>query len=141
MSALKTLPQDGVKTIFTAHSLPVQSLRVDDYVEKINASIEAVVKGLTLDWTLAYQSRGGGAVEWLGPSAEDAIKIAKDKGHKAVCIVPIGFCSDHVETLYDIDILFKDIAEGSGLAFARAASLNTNRKFIAMLADVVEQNI
>ncbi|MDH4226683.1 MAG: ferrochelatase [Deltaproteobacteria bacterium] len=142
-AALKTLPLDK-KTLllFTAHSLPAPALAGDSYVGKINETIEAVTKGANLpEHRLAYQSKGGGPVEWLGPAAEDEIEKAAKDGFGSILIVPVGFVSDHVETLYDIDILFKDIALKAGLNFARSLSLNTSPKFIKMLADVVLNNI
>ena len=131
---------DGIRTIFTAHSLPLPSLAGDPYVEKLNATIDCVVKKKPLDWKLAFQSKGGGAAPWLGPGAEEVIKEAKEAGKKGVLIVPLGFVADHVETLYDIDILFKKTAIEAGLGFLRAASLNDSGKFISMLAEVIKRH-
>ncbi|MEK7880601.1 MAG: ferrochelatase [Deltaproteobacteria bacterium] len=131
---------DGILTIFTAHSLPVPSLAGDPYLEKLNSTIACVVKKKPLEWKLAFQSKGGGAVPWLGPTAEEVIKEAKEAGKKGVLIVPLGFVADHVETLYDIDILFKKTAIEAGLRFSRAASLNDSPKFISMLADVIKRH-
>lgn len=129
---------DDLLTIFTAHSLPAATLSGDSYVDKLNETVKAVVnKAAVGDHRLAYQSKGGGPGEWLGPAAEDVIREAAGEGKKGILVVPIGFCSDHVETLYDIDISMKAIAEEEGLAFARAASINTSPKFIEMLAELV----
>ncbi|MFZ3072255.1 MAG: ferrochelatase [Thermodesulfobacteriota bacterium] len=131
---------EGILTIFTAHSLPVSSLSGDPYLEKLNATIAEVVKKKPLEWKLAFQSKGGGQMPWLGPGAEEVIKEAKEAGKKGVLIVPLGFVADHVETLYDIDILFKKTAIEAGLKFLRAASLNDSEKFTSMLADVIKRH-
>src|SRR3990172_2466430 len=131
---------DGILIIFTAHSLPVPSLAGDPYVEKLNSTIAEVVKKKPLDWKLAFQSKGGRAAPWLGPGAEEGIREAKEAGKKGVLIVPLGFVADHVETLYDIDILFKKIAIEAGLGFLRAASLNDSGKFTSMLAEVIKRH-
>lgn len=127
--------------IFSAHSLPEPALRGDDYVDKINETIKAVCAKKDINWRLGYQSKGGGVVKWLGPMVEEVMEEFASsgckEGAKAVIIVPLGFVSDHVETLYDIDILFKEHAESLGLEFSRAASLNTNDKFIKMLAELI----
>ncbi|MCK4739661.1 MAG: ferrochelatase [Deltaproteobacteria bacterium] len=130
-------PKDKVLTIFSAHSLPVPAVKGDAYLPKIDETIKAVTEKMELDSCLAFQSKGGGPVPWLGPDAEDVIKGARGEGYSGVLVVPLGFVSDHVETLYDLDILFKETAEEAGLGYARSASLNTNEKFIAMLAEMV----
>jgi ferrochelatase len=139
--ALRGLPPEkDVLTIFSAHSLPVSTLSGDPYVEKLKETIREVVERTgEMDHRLAYQSKGGGPVEWLAPEVESAMEEAKAMGKKAVLVVPLGFVSDHVETLYDIDIVFKEKAESLGLHFARAASLNTSYKFIRMLAGLVRE--
>ena len=139
--ALQRFPsREDVLTVFSAHSLPIEALKNDPYVEKIEETIREIVARVPLDWRLGYQSRGqskGRHGEWLGPSVEDVIKEAKATGKKGVLVLPVGFISDHVETLYDIDILFKETARAQGLDFQRAASLNTSERFIEMLSAIV----
>ncbi len=139
--ALRELPPEkDVLTIFSAHSLPVSTLSGDPYVEKLKETIKEVVERTgEMDHRLAYQSKGGGSVEWLGPEVESVMEEAKAMGKKGVLVVPLGFVSDHVETLYDIDIVFKEKATSLGLGFQRAASLNTSDKFIRMLAGLVRE--
>lgn len=135
--------------IYTAHSLPIVSLDGDDYVDKLKETMEAITKALPenlkqCDHTLAFQSQGnnaGGRVPWVGPDAETIIFRAGDRGRKNVLIVPIGFVADHVETLYDIDILMKSRANKLKIGFSRSPSLNTSDKFISLLTELVEEKL
>jgi len=128
-----------IRVIFTAHSLPKRLLEGDPYVSLIEETVEGITDMLSyLNHTLAYQSKGGGAGgEWLGPSVEEAIEEAKKAGCLGVLIIPIGFVSDHVETLYDIDILFEQKARSLKLSFERVAALNTTDTFIKALTEAV----
>jgi ferrochelatase len=139
--AFSALPRKhDVLTIFSAHSLPVQTLKGDPYLKKLEETIKELTKRTgDIDRRLAFQSKGGGPVEWLGPPVEEVIEEAKALGKKGVLVVPMGFVSDHVETLYDIDIVFKEKAESLGLEFKRTASLNTSEKFIKGLAELVRE--
>ena len=129
-----------VLVIFSVHSLPTQTLEGDPYEMMISQSAEKVVAKASCDYKIAYQSKGAGPKEWMGPSTEDVIEQAKKSGKKGVIVVPFGFAADHVETLYDIDVLFKAFAESKGLVFKRCASLNANPKFIAAIADVIKRH-
>ena len=128
---------EDILIVFSLHSLPVPSVHKDKYLTKIAESITTVMEGYDFQWKLSYQSRGGGKFPWLAPATEDVLDDARIEGKKATVVVPLGFVADHVETLYDIDILFKDKAKAIGLNFERSASLNTSPKFIDMLKDVV----
>jgi ferrochelatase len=142
-------PKEEVLTIFSAHSLPVPSLAGDPYIKKLEETVKGLVKSTgDIDYRLAFQSKGGGPekgeggpVEWLGPEVEKVMEEAKAMGKKGVLVVPFGFVSDHVETLYDIDIVFKGKAESLGLEFKRTASLNTSPGFIRMLAELVREQV
>ncbi|MFQ5585702.1 MAG: ferrochelatase [Thermodesulfobacteriota bacterium] len=130
--------KEKIRVIFTAHSLPKRILEGDPYVSLINETVEVINDMFTgLDSTIAFQSKGGGPGEWLGPSVEEAIEEAKKDGKVGVVIVPVGFVADHVETLYDIDILFYEKARSLGLTFSRAPSLNALDSFIKALSEVV----
>ncbi|MBI1912223.1 MAG: ferrochelatase [Deltaproteobacteria bacterium] len=130
-------PNDAL-VIFSNHSLPLGALEGDPYEMIINQSANEIAKKFgKLDYKVSYQSRGAGPREWLGPQTEDIIQQAKKKGKKGVIIVPLGFVADHVETLYDIDILFKGMAEQQGLEFRRTASLNDSPKLMELMADLL----
>jgi len=127
-----------VKVVFTAHSLPVNYIETGDpYVEELNQTVRALAArtGLT-DWRLAYQSKGGGQGAWLEPQVEDVLENLAASGHKEVLLVPVGFATDHVETLYDLDIGIQKHADSLGLHLERAEALNTSPTFIAALADL-----
>jgi ferrochelatase len=132
--------QKKVVVIFTSHSIPVRYIAAGDpYQKQIEETIRLVVAQTGIqEWRIAWQSKGARATEpWIGPEVEPTLdRIAQD-GFKAVLEVPIGFTCDHMETLYDIDIVHRAHAQKLGLAFERAGSLNTSPLFIKALADVV----
>ncbi len=128
-----------VHVLFSAHALPKRFVdEGDPYVDQVKATIDAVNRIIGIEsWRLSFQSKSG-PVEWIGPSTEEAIKSLAKEGVKRLLMVPISFVSDHVETLYEMDILYKRQAEKMGITLARAPSLNTSPKFIEALADIVE---
>jgi ferrochelatase len=135
-----------VPIIFTAHSVPQRTIAEGDpYEEQARETAALVamqVPSLTVDdWTFAFQSQGMSGGAWLGPTVEDTIMELKAKGHRGVFIQPIGFLCDHVEVLYDIDILFREFAEKNGMRLWRAKSLNESPTLIAALADVARSRL
>lgn len=128
-----------VAILFSAHALPKSFVEEGDpYVDQVKATIAAVVRVINAsNWHLAFQSRSG-PVEWITPSTDEMIKRLASEGVKKVLMVPVSFVSDHIETLYEIDILYKKQAEKLGLTLVRAPSLNAAPKFIEALADIVE---
>ncbi|MFA5073442.1 MAG: ferrochelatase [Nitrospirota bacterium] len=130
--------------IFTSHSIPLRYITSGDpYQKQIEETIKLVAEGLGLKkWRIAWQSKGAQANEpWLEPEVETVMDKIAQEGHKAVLEVPIGFTCDHLETLYDIDIVHRAHAEKLGLRFNRAESLNTSTTFIKGLANVVLKKI
>jgi protoporphyrin/coproporphyrin ferrochelatase len=130
-----------VPVIFTAHSVPQRTIAGGDPYEQqareTAALVAREVPALTADnWTFAFQSQGMSGGAWLGPTVEDAILQLKAKGHTGIFIQPIGFLCDHVEVLYDVDIMFREFAEKNGMRLWRAESLNDSPALIAALADV-----
>jgi ferrochelatase len=123
--------------LFSAHSLPRKFIdEGDPYLEQTMATIKALDERIRMSWRLAFQSRSG-PVKWLGPSTKDTLAALAAEGTKDVLIVPISFVSDHIETLYEIDVLYTELAAGLGLNLRRSASLNTFGPFIRCLADLV----
>jgi protoporphyrin/coproporphyrin ferrochelatase len=125
--------------VFTAHSVPVAMANASPYVADLTAGAQAVVERLgRARWSLAYQSRSGNPREpWLEPDIGDVLKRLAADGERHVVVVPIGFVSDHVELLYDLDVEARKIASAHGLTLHRAAAVNDHPAFIGMLAELV----
>lgn len=133
--------------LFSAHGLPLYFLgKGDPYVQHLYTTITGVVARLTASegyiprWSLSFQSRAGPA-RWLEPSTEDELKRLAAAGHRDIVAVPIAFVSDHIETLYEIDMLFGDEARALGLRMRRAAALNGEPLFTEALAHLVERRL
>lgn len=136
--------KNDVEVIFSAHSLPTRFiLDGDPYVEQVKATVKAVIDVLCLvHWRLAYQSsRRGTGEEWLEPDLKKVLEELASAVRSHVLLVPVGFVSDHVETLYDIDIALRRRALELGLNFHRTAALNDSPKFISALADIVVKSL
>ncbi len=137
--ALEQAPLD-TPVIFTAHSLPERMIEQGDpYADQLAATAGQVAERLGLrDWHVAYQSVSAAAREpWLGPSVEQVMERLATDGATAVLVDPIGFISDHVETLYDNDIEHQAQAKAMGLEFYRCRCLNDHSGLIGALADLV----
>ncbi len=123
--------------LFSAHSLPQQFIDDGDpYLKEVVGTIAAITKKIGVKWHLSFQSKSG-PVKWLKPSTEHMLGELARKGVKDLLVVPISFVSDHIETLYEIDILYKDMATGLGINLKRTESLNTSPTFIKALAQIV----
>jgi ferrochelatase len=135
--------RDGVELLFSAHGLPETFIRKGDpYVDDLETTIAGVLKRLggQRPWRLSFQSRAGKA-RWLEPATDHVLKTLAHTGRSDVLAIPISFVSDHIETLYEIDILFGDEAKQLGLDFKRAPSLNTEPLFIEALAQLVQERV
>jgi ferrochelatase len=130
--------------LFSAHGLPQRFVdQGDPYVEHINATRFGVLERLGLDnrQILAYQSRTG-PVRWLRPGTEEVLRELGEDGVKDVLVVPLSFVSDHIETLYEVDMLFAETARAAGITgYYRPQALNTHPLFIQTLAGLVERVI
>ncbi|MBW4653938.1 MAG: ferrochelatase [Kaiparowitsia implicata GSE-PSE-MK54-09C] len=132
---------ERVHVFFSAHGVPVSYVQEagDPYQREIEACTQLIMDTLNRpnDFTLAYQSRVG-PVEWLRPYTEDAIAELAGQGVAELLVVPISFVSEHIETLQEIDIEYREIAEEAGIeTFQRVPALNTHPTFMADLADMV----
>jgi len=131
-----------VHLLFTAHSLPRSMVEKDPYTKEIEVSIQGVLEKIEpFPWHMAYQSKGGGPEEWVGPDVESVLEELSREKIREVLIIPIGFVSDHIEILYDIDILYQEKAESLGVVLKRTPSLNDSKKFIEALANIVEEHM
>ena len=131
-----------VHLIFTAHSLPKFLVENEPYVKDMEGSVREVLKKIDpLPWHIAFQSRGVGPEEWLGPNVESILTDLSWQKVREVLIIPIGFVLDHIEVLYDIDIVYREKAKSMGMVLKRTRSLNFSEKFIKALAAIVEEHI
>lgn len=131
-----------VHLIFSAHSLPKSIIENDPYAKDMEASVRGVLEGIEPQpWHMAFQSKGGGPEEWAGPEVESILTELSHKNIREVLIVPIGFVSDHIEVLYDIDIVYRKKAESMGMVLRRSPSLNKSERFIEALSHVVEEHL
>jgi ferrochelatase len=128
------------QVIFSAHSLPKKAITGDPYVEQIETTIKGIM-GITgpLPWQLAFQSGRGDEGDWLGPEVGAVLRELMEGGHREVLVVPVGFVADNVETLYDIDILYKQQSESMGISFRRSPCLNDSDRFIEALSSIVRE--
>ncbi|HUL37577.1 MAG TPA: ferrochelatase [Thermodesulfobacteriota bacterium] len=130
-----------VHLIFTAHSLPKSLVENEPYVKDIEGSVGEVLKEIEpFPWHIAFQSRGMGSEEWLGPEVESVLTDLSQQNVREVLVVPIGFVSDHIEILYDIDILYCEKAKSMGMVLKRTPSLNFSEKFVKALTAIVEEH-
>jgi protoporphyrin/coproporphyrin ferrochelatase len=129
----------AVPVIFTAHSVPERTIVDGDPYEREvleTAALVAKAAGLS-EYRVAFQSQGMTGEKWIGPTVESQIDELASTGIKDVLLVPVGFVSDHVEILYDIDILFRDYGKAKGVNVRRSESLNDSPRFIAALAGLI----
>ena len=131
---------NNFRLIFSAHGLPERNIkRGDPYQWQVEQSVNKIVEQLNipnLDWILSYQSRVG-PLKWIGPSTDDEI-VKSSKLNKTVVVVPIAFVSEHSETLVELDIECKKLAEQNGCKnFIRIPALGTKHEFINSLANLV----
>ncbi|QDZ39738.1 ferrochelatase [Euhalothece natronophila Z-M001] len=133
---------DQVHIFFSAHGVPLSYVEEagDPYQYEIEECTRLIMETLNRpnDHTLAYQSRVG-PVEWLKPYTEEAIVELGEKGIKQLLVIPISFVSEHIETLQEIDIEYRELAYESGIEnFQRVPALNTDSTFIQALTNCVE---
>jgi protoporphyrin/coproporphyrin ferrochelatase len=135
---------DKARLLFSAHSIPESYVREGDpYLVQTRRSVELIMDrlGRRNEYELSFQSRIG-PIKWLEPATNDVIIGYGKKGIHNVLVVPISFVSEHIETLYELDILYKKVAEDAGVTnFKRVPALNSDPAFIRALADIVEDAI
>jgi ferrochelatase len=123
--------------VYSAHSLPVSFIKEGDpYLLEMDKTIRGIEKITGVSGKLCFQSRSG-PVEWLAPSTPDMLRSLAGEDCNKVLMVPISFVSDHVETLYEIDIEYGKLAKSLGLELRRTESLNIKLEFIAGLKNMV----
>ena len=138
MKKIKNL--NNFKLIFSAHGLPEKNIKKGDpYQWQVEQSVKKIIESLKikdLDWILSYQSRVG-PLKWIGPSTEEII-IENSKLGKHIVLVPIAFVSEHSETLVELDIEYKELADKNGCKnYSRIPALGTNKNYIASMSNLI----
>lgn len=144
--AIAKLPEarrDTVRLAFTAHSLPLSMAEHCGYTEQLEETCRLVAGELgRQDWQLVYQSRSGpDQVPWLGPDIGQHLQALSAIGIEDLVVIPIGFASDHMEVVFDLDTELMAMAEGLGMNVVRAATVGTHPSFVAMLRELVEERL
>jgi ferrochelatase len=158
-------PNEGALVAFTAHSLPLSDVSENDpYVAGLRRTVQAIAERLGLmpgtenaggplfesfrafgsvgsprGWFLVYQSKGERPGGWLEPDLDELIEACRVAGVPAVCVCPIGFLTDHMETLYDLDVVSAEKALTAGMEFVRAPVPNDDPGVVAAMADMVAE--
>jgi len=140
--ALTALPEDvrqDARIVFTTHSIPRSMSRHCDYEAQHYETCRIVMEHLPgREWDLVFNSRSGPEfVPWLEPDINDHLETLSDVGVPGVVVVPIGFISDHMEVIYDLDVEAVETCEKLGLPFARAGSVGIDPRFVAMIRDLI----
>ncbi len=154
VTQLSTLPNESSSdesfcnefhVAFTAHSLPMSMAKNCQYVEQLQETCRLVAEGIGLPpdrWKLVYQSRSGRPSDpWLEPDICDHIETLHQANVKNLIIMPIGFLSDHIEVLYDLDEEAKTISKQLGITMIRAATVGVHPQFITMLRLLIEERL
>ena len=125
--------------IFTAHSIPIAMAGASTYVEDFTVSVDRVARRFGQEaWRLAYQSRSGHPHDpWLGPDVLEVIREEAERGAEDLVVIPIGFVSDHVEVLCDLDVEAAALAHRLGVTYARVPTVGTHPAFVELLASTV----
>ena len=142
-SAMGDLAADDVHIAFTAHSIPSVMAANCAYEAQLAETARLVADAVGVgDWAVVYQSRSGAPhVPWLEPDIGDHLREVHERGVEAVVIAPIGFVSDHLEVLFDLDVEAREIADELGLPMARAGTAGTHPAFVAGLADLIVERM
>jgi protoporphyrin/coproporphyrin ferrochelatase len=144
--ALATIaePQrSSAAVIFTAHSIPLSMAQSSRYVSQLRETARLVAEDVGIArWELVYQSRSGPPTQpWLEPDICDTLRDVHEKGDTPVVVAPIGFLSDHVEVLYDLDVEARHLADELGMTMARAQTVGTHPAFVEMIRQLIAERI
>jgi len=131
---------EAIHVLFSAHSLPLKIVeRGDTYPQDVWRTVKAVAEGLRHPWSLCFQSRNG-RLPWLQPYTEDALTRLGREGVRRVVVVPLSFVSDHIETLYELDMLYREHALKVGVThYYRARAFNGDPAFPAVLRSILKE--
>lgn len=145
-AALARLPEERrseARLIFTAHSIPLSMAAGCDYVAQLRETAQLVAAAVgRVAWHLAYQSRSGPPTQpWLEPDIKDHMSALVGQGVKSVVLSPIGFISDHMEVVYDLDTEARQHGQEIGMLVVRAATAGTHPAFVSMVRELVAERM
>ncbi len=129
----------NTRLVFTAHSIPLSMAANCEYENQLAETARLIAEQLGITkWQVVYQSRSGSPQQpWLGPDVSDYLKQLSDQGVTDVVIAPIGFVSDHMEVIYDLDVRARQVSREVGLKMTRAATAGTHPKFTKMIRELI----
>jgi ferrochelatase len=146
--AIAQLPPESrgkLQVAFTAHSIPSSMATTSEYERQLKEACRLVCVSADIPpqrWNLVYQSRSGRPQDaWLEPDICDHLASLKQQGVEDVVVMPIGFLSDHLEVLYDLDQQARDVSARLGLHMVRAATVGTHPQFVSMLCELVRERL
>ena len=144
--ALARVPEErrmAAQLVFTAHSIPESMAQGCDYEAQLRETSNLIAAAVgSENWQLVFQSRSGSPVQpWLGPDVGDYLRELHAAGHKDVVVAPIGFVSDHMEIIYDLDTEAMELCRELGLNMIRAATAGTHPAFIEMIRELILERI
>jgi ferrochelatase len=134
---------ESAHLVFTAHSIPESMAANCDYAMQLEQTATLIAEALNIkNWELVYQSRSGSPSQpWLGPDICDHLKTLREAGVKEVVVAPIGFVSDHMEVVYDLDVEARGVAEEIGMNLMRARTAGTHPAFVRMIRELMLERI
>jgi ferrochelatase len=134
---------ESAHLVFTAHSIPESMAANCDYAMQLEQAATLIAQALNIKkWELVYQSRSGSPSQpWLGPDICDHLKTLREAGVKEVVVAPIGFVSDHMEVVYDLDVEARGVAEEIGMNLMRARTAGTHPAFVRMIRELMLERI
>jgi ferrochelatase len=129
--------------VFTAHSIPESMAANCDYAMQLAETGGLIARELNVDnWQLVYQSRSGSPMQpWLGPDVLEHLKSLASAGVKEVVVAPVGFVSDHMEIVYDLDFEAQNLARELGMKMVRAATAGTHPSFVKMIRELILERV
>lgn len=130
--------------VFTAHSIPESMASKCRYESQLLNTASQIVATMGIDnnWTMAFQSRSGSpGTPWLEPDINDHLEFLNKNGVDSVVVVPIGFVSDHMEVVYDLDTRAAETAKTLGMDFKRVPTPGTDPKFVSMICELIEEQL
>jgi ferrochelatase len=133
----------SLRLVATAHSIPCSMAEMSDYGQQLRETTRFVSEAAGVgNWDLVYQSRSGPPSQpWLGPDILEHLRKVSEEGTRNVVVAPLGFISDHLEILYDLDVEAADVSRQSGIKMVRAATVGTHPAFVKMIGQLIAERL